>query len=97
MREWELEIDLGQGSGVGNHAVNELRGIPRCRYGQRRAKWHAAAVANAASALPTPRRSHRKLLAEDAFFQIVFGIEQQRDLALGGFADRDFHHVADFM
>ncbi|SOO32573.1 hypothetical protein XAP6164_990009 [Xanthomonas phaseoli pv. phaseoli] len=77
--------------------MNDVRCIVAGRHAHRRVARHAVDVTNTRSTLPNPRPSHRKLLAEDALFQIVFGIEQQRDLALRGFADGYFDHVADFV
>lgn len=39
-------------------------------------------------------RSDHELLAENPFFQVVLGIEQQRDRALARFVDPDLDDVA---
>src|SRR5690606_39481901 len=43
------------------------------------------------------RDSGHELLADDALFQVVLRIKQQRHLAAAGFANPDFEHVAHFV
>src|SRR5690606_21264556 len=49
------------------------------------------------AASATPPASGFELLAEDAFLEVVLGIEQHGDRAIPRFADRHLDHVAHFM